>query len=259
MKKVLLLVAAALVLAPAAPAKELLGMQLCGASGCATDKDKSLAGLMRSGPLGGDGQAIAPAAPGKWYRVYALAGDHGKVYGKMPLYWVPSGDSLVLPGDNAQTPTWQRPNANWRAVLTRLAAKVEPFAAPTLTAVRLNGDAASDPQSYLSLFTVGEKATTYPKDVDSIQIVLESKRRTPWTDGNYLALYPKSNLLVRDGQLVSIPVTVSDAVVDGVSLDRRDAFPWISLLVGLAVIVLVLGGAWFLPRPAARAQPVPQP
>jgi len=71
-------------------------------------------------------------------------------------------------------------------------------------------------------------------------------------------LYPKARLLVRDGQLVSIPGDVADAAAAGRTLDLGRGFPWLQLLGGLAAIALVLGAiVRFRPRPSPR--PVPQP
>jgi hypothetical protein len=263
MKRLLLVAVVALVCAAPASAKEILGMQVCGASGCEQEKGPQISGVLHEGPGGpfsDNGQSAPPAKPGPFYRVYALFGDgrDGIVRAKIPFYYVPDGHLIVQPGNAAMTTTWQNANAEWRAVLDRFANDVEPFATPTITRVSLNGDNAADPQSYLKLFTVGGKATTYPKDAASIQIVLESKRRTPWTDGNYIALYPKSNLLVRDGQIVSIPGDISDAAAAGQSLDVGKSFPWLAVWIALAVAALV-GGSMLVARRIPGRHPIPQP
>jgi hypothetical protein len=263
-KGLLFVAAATLVLAAPASAKgkEILGLQMCGASGCETEKGPQIGGLLHEGPSGpfaSNGVAVPPAQPGPFYRAYALAGDHGKVYGRMPFYYVPGGAAIVQPGMGGQTTTWQTANATWRAALDRLAKKVQPFAAPTITRVSLNSRNAEDPQSYLDLYTIGSKAKTYPKHPESIQVVLESKRRTPWTDGNYIVLYPKDRLLVRDGLLVTIPGDVADAAAAGRSLDLGRSFPWLAVAVAGAVALLVAAAMLLARRLPARGQrPVPQ-
>jgi hypothetical protein len=263
MKRLLLVALAALVCAAPASAKEILGLQVCGATGCEQEKGPQISGVLHEGPggpFGENGAAVPPAKPGPWYRVYALFGDGRDeiVRARIPFYYVPDAHTIVEPGNAAQTTVWLRANAAWRAVLDRFAKDVDPFATPTVTRVSLNGDNAADPQTYLKLFTVGDKATTYPKDDDSIQIVLESKRRTPWTDGNYVALYPKSNLLVRDGQIVAIPADISDAAAAGRSLDVGGAFPWLAAWIALAVAALV-AGSMLLARRMPGRHPIPQP
>ena len=265
MKRLLFLASAALVLvAPAsAKGKEILGLQVCGPSGCETEKGPQISGLLHEGPegpFGSNGAAVSPAKPGPFYRAYALAGDHGKVYGKMAFYYVPDGAAIVQPGMGGQTTTWLHASGVWRSALDRLAKKVEPFAAPTITRVSLNSRNAEDPQSYLDLYTIGSKAKTYPKHPESIQVVLESKRRTPWTDGNYIALYPKDRLLVRDGVLVGIPRDVADAAAAGRSLDVGRSFPWVAAAVAAGLALLVAAAVLVARRLPARGQqrPVPQ-
>jgi len=258
-KRLVLVAAAALVFAAPASAKEILGLQVCGASGCATEKGPQISSMIHEGPGGPftDGSAaIAPAKPGSYYRAYALMGDQGKVFGRLAFYYVP-GKAIVMPGEGAQTTTWQDASASWRLALDRIAAKVEPFAAPTITRVSINGKNADDPQSYLSLYTVGHAADTYPKDATSMQVVLESQRRTPWTDGNYVVLYPKDRLLVRDGQIVSIPGSVADAAAVGASLDVGRSFPWLVVWIALALAAVVVAALLVARRVPARG-PVPQ-
>jgi len=250
---------AALVAAAPAAAKEITGLTLCGSSGCATAKT-GLPGA-HDGPLGGGGgPTVAPAGPTAWYRAEVLVGDHGKTFGRMPFYFLPGRSLMVMPGEGGQTTAWTEATAQWRAALASLAAKVEPFATPTIDRVSLNSKNAADPQSYLRLYTVGKAATTYPKHDASIQVVLESAKRTPWTDGNYVVLYPDDNMLVRDGQLVSIPPSVADAAAAGLSLDTRRSFPWVVAAVAAALALLVAAALLVARRAAAAGvrQPVPQ-
>jgi hypothetical protein len=263
MKRLLLVAVVALVCAAPASAKEIQGLQVCGASGCEQEKGPQVSGVLHEGPggpLSENGQAVPPAKPGPWYRVYALFGDGGDgiVRARIPFYYVPSAHTIVQPGEGGQTTTWVRANPAWRAVLDRFAKHVDAFGAPRVTRVSLNGDNAADPQTYLKLYTVGSKATTYPKDAASIQIVLESKTRTPWTDGNSVVLYPKSDLLVRDGQIVSIPGDISDAAAAGQSLDVGKPFAWLAVWIALAVAALV-GGSMLVARRIPGRHPIPQP
>jgi hypothetical protein len=262
----MLVTVAALVVAAPASAKEILGLQLCGQSGCATEKGPQVSAVLHEGPGGpftdgsDGGVAVAPARPGSFYRGYALMGDQGKVFARVPFYYVPGGSALVVPGNASATTTWQHASAPWQTVIERLAQKVDAFGPPQLTRVSLGFGTAADPQSYLKLYTVGGKADTYPKDASSIQVVLESARRTPWTDGNYVVLYPKDRLLVRDGQIVSIPPEIADAAAAGASLDVGTSFPWLVVAIAAslaAVVAAALVVAGRLAFPTRRA--VPQP
>ena len=258
MRKILVLLAVVLAaVAPAsAAAKEIAGLQVCGASGCETEKGRAISTMLHEGPmgpLGGVGEAVAPAKPGPWYRGYVLVGDRGKVFGRVPFYYIPAGGLLVEPGPGGQTTTWQKALPTWRAAIERIAARVEPFGTPAITRVSLNGDSAADPQSYLALYTLGERATTYPKSMESMQIVLDSKRRTPWTDGNNLVLYPKEHLLIRDGQMVSIPGPISDAVAAHASLaGDGGTIPWAAVVAAAALAALVAAAVLVARRAPAR-------
>jgi hypothetical protein len=255
MRKIILVLVVALVAAAPASAKEIVGLTVCGASGCETERGPAISSTLHEGPMGplaGTGEAVAPATPGAWYRGYVLLGDHGKVFGRLPFYYVPGGGLIVQPGQGAQTTTWQKADPTWLSPIERLAARVEPFPTPTIVRVSLNGENATDPQSYLALYSAGSKAKTYPKSAEATQIVLESKRRSPWTDGNNLILYPKEHLLVRDGQMVSIPAAMSSAVAAHASLaDDGRTIPWTTIavaallaaLVGAAAVVAVRRGA----------------
>jgi hypothetical protein len=259
-KRLVLVAAAALLFAAPASAKEILGLQVCGASGCATEKGPQISSMIHEGPGGPftDGSAaIAPAKPGSFYRAYALMGDQGKVFGRLAFYYVP-GKAIVMPGEGAQTTAWQHASTPWRLALDRLAAKVEPFATPTITRVSINGKNADDPQSYLSLYTLGHAGDTYPKDATSMQVVLESKRRSPWTDGNYVVVYPKDRLLVRDGKIVAIPPEVAEAAAAGASLDVGRSFPWVVAWIALGLAALVAAALLVARRVPARG-PVAQP
>jgi hypothetical protein len=245
MRKILVaaVMAAAVAIPAPAAAKEIVGLTVCGASGCATERGDSISGSLHegpSGPLGGMGAAVSPAEPGPWYRGFVLAGEGGKVYGRIPFYYVPDAKLIVLPGAGAQTTTWQPATSAWRAAIQRVADGTKPFPAPTISRVSVDGVNPADPQSYLALYTVGEKATTYPRSSDMAQVVLESNRPTPWTDGNSLVVYPKEALLVRDGQMVSIPERVAERVAAHASLaDGGRSFPWLPVAVAAALALLV--------------------
>ncbi|MDP9286014.1 MAG: hypothetical protein M3P41_13825 [Actinomycetota bacterium] len=252
---VLVSILTALLAAAPAQAKELLGAQLCGADGCVTQRDSMLA-EGPGGPFSGSGSIATPAKPGGWYRGYLLAGDHGKVFGRLPFFYVPDGHLIVQPGEGAQPTTWSHPEGRLAALLAELAQRTKPLSTPTITEVAVNGTAVSDPQSYLRLYSIGGKPQTYPTDTSSVQVVFESDRPSPWTTGNYIVVYPKSNLLVRDGQLVSIPAGIAARVARGESLDVGDSFPWLLTLAG-TVVVLLAGLLWRF-RLRTAPQPVTQ-
>jgi hypothetical protein len=254
-KKLMLVITAALLYAAPAQAKELLGAQLCGPGGCVTERQ---AGMMegRDGPFGG--ALAAPAKPGPWYQGYLLAGDQGKVVGTLPFYYVPGSGQIVQPGRLGSSSTWTRPDAKLAALVERLAARTKPFAVPDVTSVTLNGTKVTDPQSYLRLWTIGGKPKSYPDGLDSQQVIFFSDPASPWSDGNYVVAYPKSHLLLRDGQLVSLPDSVASRLAAGRSLDTGRTIPWTPIAAAIAVLVLAAAVIRRRPRPGAAPQPVAQ-
>ena len=126
MKKLMLVAVVALLCAAPANAKELLGAQLCGAGGCATERQAGLFEGQGGGPLG-DGMSTPPAQAGPWYRGALLLGDRGKVYGRYAFYYVPDGRLVVQPGMDGQTTTWLKAHGALGGLLERLAAKLRPF------------------------------------------------------------------------------------------------------------------------------------
>jgi hypothetical protein len=253
-KKLMFALVVALLLGAApAQAKELLGAELCGPDRCVTQR---VAGLLEgpNGPFSGE---LADAAqPGPWYRGYLLAGDRGKVVGKLLFYYVPGGGQVVQPGRDGQVTTWTRPEARLAAVVAALADRIEPYGTPRLTSVTLNGRPVRDPQSYLRLWTLGHEATGYPSGIDSQQVVFYSDPASPWSDGNYVVAYAKSNLLLRDGKVVGLPKDVAQRVAARASLEPGSTFSWTTTAIAgaLAVSVILLAAAL-----ARRLRPRPSP
>jgi hypothetical protein len=236
MRTLLLVSVAALVWAAPAGAKELLGAQLCGPAGCATERHSAVL----HGPGGPfEGELATPAKPGPWYRGYLLAGDNGKVMGKLLFYYVPAAHELVQPGRFGQTTTWTRAGAKLLPMLERLSLRVEPYEAPRFTRVTVDEKNVKDPQSYARLWTVGANARDYPRSDDQRLVIFFTAAPTPWSDANYVVAYPSDRLLMRDGQLVAINEDVADAIAEGRSMAPSDSSrPWLWALVIVPVAAL---------------------
>jgi len=243
MRKLVLVTLAALFWVAPASAKELLGAQLCGPAGCATDRGT----MLREGPNGPfSGELATPAAPGSWYRGYLLFGDQGKVIGKALFYYVPAAHQVVQPGRNGQTTTWVMARRDLSALLERLADQVKPYPVPRMTAVRVDAKPVKDPQSYLRLWTLDQKANGYPDGLGSHQVIFYSDPASPWSDGNYIVAYPGSKLLLRDGQVVALPKSLADRLERRQSMRPGSSRTWMWALVVLPVAAL--GGGLRLRR-----------
>ena len=260
MKKLMLPAIVMLLLAAPAQgkAKELLGAQLCGPGGCATERTTTLL-EGPGGPFGG-GEIGKPAKPGPYYKGYLLAGDGGKVMGKLPFYYVPGANQIVQPGRYGQTTTWMAASGRIGKLVSALAERVDPFAAPKVRSVTLNGKAVDDPQSYVALWTMGEKVQGYPSDdLDSQQVIFFTDPPTPWSDGNYVVAYPKSKMLLRDGQLVSISKGTASRIAAGASLDAPSGQPWLWVLIGIACAACASAAGLAVRRLRVRSGPKPVP
>jgi hypothetical protein len=257
MKRLVLVAVTALVWVAPANAKGLLGAELCGPGSCVSER---VGGLVPTpgGPFGGQGEVATPTEPGPWFRGNILMGERGgKVLGRAPFYYVPEHHLIVQPGIDGQVTTWLQARGQIASLLARLAQRLQPYATPKLTNVSVNGVPAQDPESYLRLFTIGSATDRYPTELRSAQIVLQSARPTPWSDGNNIVVYPSAHLLVRDGQIVSIPAGVADRAARGASLDAGGGLPWALIAAALAAIVVAVVAALRL-RPQAAPRPVPQ-
>jgi hypothetical protein len=258
MKKLVLVLFVAALAAPAmAHAKGMLGVEVCGADGCRQQRFATVheAG---GGPFTGLGGVVTPAKPGPWLRAAVLIGEpNGKVFGRIPFFYVPDAGLMIQPGDGNQQPAWWRPSGELATLVHALAAKVKPFPAPTKVDVAVDGALVKDPASYLRLYTTGKRTDAYPKSDDFVQITFTSAKATPWTTRNNVVVYTTDHLLMRDGQIVAISGSMSGRIADGASLAPGSGIPWRLLALTLAVLALVALGVRLLrARPAGR--PVPQ-
>jgi hypothetical protein len=94
MRKLVLLLAVALLFPAAAHAKELKGAKVCGASGCANITKAS----WRDAPIGGDNSTDAPP-PTPYYTVTFLIGEPGQpAENHFTMYYLPTRHVLAADG-----------------------------------------------------------------------------------------------------------------------------------------------------------------
>lgn len=257
-KLVLVLFLTALAVPAVAQAKGVLGVELCGADGC---KQQRFATVHEAGggPFTGMGGIVTPAKPGPWLRGSILIGEpNGKVFGRMPFFYVPGSDLMVDPGDSNQQPAWWHPKGELATLVQALASKVTAFAAPKQVSVAVNGVAVQDPNSYLRLFTIGKRTGAYPQSNRFVQITFQSKTQTPWTTGNDIALYTADRLLMRDGEIVALSGSMSDRIEAGTSLAPGGGLPWRTLALALAALAVIAATVALRLRARPTPRPVPQ-
>jgi hypothetical protein len=231
----------ALALPGAAHGKEVTGVALCGPSACA-EADRSFGHQGLS--LGG---SIAPAPVGEYYRV-EFEVDGEPTFG---FYYVPAPGLITSQTDTGWT-QWLRPAPAFAGTLRRLARRVEPFPAPKVTSVRLDGRRlGGDPGSYLELFELGGRPA-YPGDWPILRLAFTAKRRSPWTDTR-LAYFPRDDVLqLAPGRFVHIPADVAaDLETSRVRAsvpaqeqpDRRTAAVGLATALGVVAVGAAVAGS----------------
>lgn len=244
MRKLGALIAVALVVPAAAYAKWEGDLRLCGASGCRTVERHlghdqwPLLSALSAWP-----SSEGPAAPAPFYRLTIVPldarGRPNPAAQSQPIYFVPSA-RLARNDDGRGGVFWVR-LAEIPEPLQKAARAVRAFPAPRLTHVVVGDRAAKDPQSYVRLFRLprartqvddpaGPRPGLEPTTREIVEywervrwkykpISLVSPRQSPWTDGKTsLWIGRKSDLLLRDGEVVPLAHALAERIRRGESL-----------------------------------------
>lgn len=264
MKKLLLPLLALTALAVAAPAlaKEPSMAKLCGAGGCSTTHD----GRTLTTLLSQDGTSPPAPPPAAFYRMTVTIDappDAGSA-ARSEWTYVPSANLVFRTGIfGGGMDSWVKPGAAATALLQRTVRGLKPYSVPAPTKVTVGSREVKDPASYLQLLSQQSVGRRIPSAGDWQEIHFFGAR-SPWTDGSLtLAFSAKDGLLLRGGEVVTLPASMVTKIADGSSLGGADkAFPWLLLagavalalavLAAAALVVRRLGGR--MPRPA-RFQP----
>jgi hypothetical protein len=119
------LIAAAILLiaAPAASAKEITKVRVCGLDGCVTTRDTAIVqGLMNGGP-----PTVPPAMRGGVISLRGTVTHEGETIGRTQSWWVPALHLLV-----AEDGTWMPLPARSAAALERVTRGLEPLPPATI-------------------------------------------------------------------------------------------------------------------------------
>lgn len=124
-------IVASLAAAPAAQAKEVQAVQVCGATDCFTfDRGNAggkLALLAELGPA-----AQTPTRATGWYRLRTRIGGHGMKPVVFTNQYVPSGDLIRVNDEGGGGYAWYAVNAEVRPALRNVAARLAPLPAASL-------------------------------------------------------------------------------------------------------------------------------
>jgi hypothetical protein len=254
----LLVAATALALAAPAAAKELTKAELCGPTSCAavTDKDD-----LRQIPTGGETLGARP--PLSRFYTLSLSAEDDVATHTWRIYYIPDANMLGV-RDPYGSMNWHPIYGAAIGMMKRLAARVEPFAAPKITSVAI-GDRVvrEDPASYLPLLhTSGARTAHNLSPADWVAIDFRSDRPSPWTDGARELMYsPSTNVLERrtDRLVLSDGVAADIEAARPLSSDGGARWlPWL-VLGGLLAALVLLAGLGALLRARGGAAPTPEP
>jgi hypothetical protein len=88
---------------------------------------------------------------------------------------------------------------------------------PTIRRATVGGKPVRDPASYLALYQAQPQVTAFGGD--SLEIVIESARPSPWTGPEAaIAFYPRDSVVTTAGRILVIPVAVAERMQRRLSL-----------------------------------------
>jgi hypothetical protein len=195
MRRLLLVVALTLVLAPQAAAKG--PVVLCGADRCAPLLDD---GPGVSGLLAVTSQTPAQIpAPSPYYVVRFQ--DVAQPLG----FWVPASGVLQVGVAPTSSSAWVRPQPDLATLLAGAGTGLAPYT-PHAELVTVGARAVAQPNGYLRLYTLGTPTAARPNRHAWVQIWITAGT-SPWTNtaGSALWVSFAGPYLLRDGQVLRIP------------------------------------------------------
>ena len=247
MRRVLVVLVAALVVPAAAQAKEITSLAVCGPATC---EDADVAGFGHDAPFGG---ANKGPPPGRFYVLEFVADGQRAGW---PIYYEPTS-GLAAIEEGAGTFVWRPLAPKLATVVRETARRVDAFPVPRVTGARVGGTTvAGDAASYSSLLRVGGQPVVPKTSAGALTIALQSPHPNPWTEVKLL-WYAEDKVLFRSpGTYVRLP----DGIADDVDAARpvggggRTTVPWLPIAVALAGALLLLALAL---RRTVRPAPKP--
>lgn len=243
MRRLVAIAALALLLPPAAAAKEITGAELCGADGCT---DVSIPAGLHEFPGSGDGTSPPSNEPFLEVRL-EYDGMHTE-----RLWYVPGARLFALPDGGGDAVRWTPPSKQGiDRHLVAAAAGVEPYRAQVDSAYVDGKRVTGDVSGYLTLFDVGREPASFDLGEGFASISLKTTPDSPWAHER-LWFYPDTNLLQRGQDFVELPARVADDVRNAQAIGApagSSSFDW-PLVTGSLVVALALalGAAAFARR-----------
>lgn len=191
---------------------------ICGAKRCITTENPTVTEVPTAWSTF---VPIAPAVPPQPY--YAVG--YGVPPGENPAgergFYVPGAGLLRITGGSHTLASWVPLTRQEAAAYKGATRGLAPYPAPTtLRSVIVDHARATDPTSYLRLYTFNTHAPKGTRASDWIAISFIGDA-TPWTDGLVtIAVSRHANLLKREGRIFTIPATIAARARAGRSLGK---------------------------------------
>jgi hypothetical protein len=192
-----------------AAAKGRVELEICGAPACRNYVGDSARPLRTSWPLVmgvlnlPDRFTFASAPPLSPYYTLQLEADW---YEWSALAYVPDANVVRT------TAGWVRIDRPTAARLRDATRGLEPFPAPKLERVRVNGRPVADAAVYAGLFAKLPPSDPPLGGTPGAKIVVQSAAPDPWTKDARLTYYPSRNVLRRDTEVVEVPDTLATQI-----------------------------------------------
>ena len=254
MKRLLLVLAAALAAPSTAAAKEVQSVSVCGADGC-----KAVAGAVAPFRDVFEGQGTAneprtildavPLAP--FYKVgIKIRGDETHTFSIVMWYVRPN---LIRFGgglrDTLSEP-WKQVPDSFAAQLAAASAPLRAFPAPRVMKAVVNDRPVANPRPYIGLFSdLPSTEATTDSGKGFVNIALTPDRQNPWFSAGVSLLYLNS----AQALFLAKPLEVDDKLAERIATDARMPSPvqsssWhpvkLGILIGWIPIVVALGLAY---------------
>jgi hypothetical protein len=254
MKRLLLVLAAALAVPSTAAAKEVQSVSVCGADGC-----KAVAGAVAPFRDMFEGQGTAneprtildavPVAP--FYKIgIKIRGDETHTFSVVMWYVRPNMIRFAGGLRDTLSEPWKQVPSSFAAQLEAAAEPLEPFPAPRVMKAIVNDRVVANPRQYIGLFTnLPSVDATTDSGKGFVNIALTPDRQNPWFASGVSLLYLNS----AQALFLAKPLKVDDKLAQRIAQDARMPNPvrssgWhpvkLGILIGWIPIAVAVGVAY---------------
>lgn len=241
--------AAALSLAPAASAKEVTELAVCGPDAC-NQLPKDALGLFTNGP-GGTGPTRSGAAPQSYYTLRFGMGENGRTLGREEgVYFLPAAGMTRARGDGIVTEPFTALTAPQLRVLRNAARGLRPFATPAIRSIRIRGYKSAEPEAYLPLLSTLQPRPIPANAGETTRFAITWRDENPWSTDYAFGYLARVDILCRNDGCFAVPQPLAarlEREAAGFSPVAVDSFPWTTIVAatgagatGLLAIALLL-------------------